>query len=312
MGLYLNFCGRKRSLHLAGEDRFSCLFFFKKRMVVVGKWTVNSKDLIHIHRKAELKSVHALALLCQKSLEFCHQLCFGEGFTFPLLPGWILLELPRQGPSYPFRLLFRHCQQGFQFFCSSFVPLFFCLFVCFLLSFREYVTRGTEIPISALCGFQKSFSVGIFFPCSEVRRAFCLNLAHPYAFFMRQHCLHYAQQLRFYPVGTEWRSMLCKQPLSFVTIKYLLQASGMLIFYGMIFCWHWAESWTWVGLQHLWSSYQMEGKRNEENVFLDMPFTYETEWYSGLQVKLSGIFLSWIICAAPFFCTTTVSESQFP
>jgi len=39
--------------------------FLKKIMIVVGEWTVNSKDLIHIHRKAELKSVHAFALLCQ-------------------------------------------------------------------------------------------------------------------------------------------------------------------------------------------------------------------------------------------------------
>lgn len=42
-------------------------FFLKKTMVVVGKWTINSKALIHIHRKAELKSVHAFALLCQKA-----------------------------------------------------------------------------------------------------------------------------------------------------------------------------------------------------------------------------------------------------
>lgn len=55
------------------------LFFFKKS----GQCRkIKSEVLIPIHRKAELKSMHAPALLCQKFLGFYHQLCFGENFTF--------------------------------------------------------------------------------------------------------------------------------------------------------------------------------------------------------------------------------------
>lgn len=131
-------------------------------MVVVGKWTVNSKDLIHIHRKAELKSVHALALLCQKSLEFCHQLCFGEGFTFPLLPGWILLELPRQGPHIHSGFSSDTASKGF----SSFVPLLCLCFFAFLFVsfFYRICNQRNWDSISALCGFPKILQCRDFFP----------------------------------------------------------------------------------------------------------------------------------------------------